>query len=335
MTQRVVAKSMGITQATVSLALRNDPRIPEARRREIKRTAERLGYQPSSAGSALAQMRHSSSSKPLHATLAWINFWKIPKDLRKHREFGSYFDGAVEAAQKFGYRVEEFFCSDKLSPQRLHNILTSRGIDALLLPPHRQNPDWTNFDWNPFSVIKFGQSLREPVCHMVSPDQLANAHLGIRAMQELGYARIGYVGYDDHYRLFDAGVLKAQSSLPDESRIPLLRLTGTQPRCQQQKLAAWLQRFRPDAILTDFKGLLDLLEQHGYRVPEDIGLASTTVLDGDVTAGIDQYPKEIGRVGVLSLLSLIQDHERGLPELSREILIQGSWRNGPSLPKRP
>ena len=334
MTQRDVARSLGVTQATVSLALRNDPRIPEKRRREIQIAAEALGYQPSAAASTLAQMRHSAMHKPLQATLAWVNCWENPQALRDHRELWSYFEGAAEACLKFGYRIEEFRCSSGLHPQRLQDILVNRGIEGILLPPHNEDPNWGGFDWNRFSIIKFGRSLIEPRSHMVSSNQLTNAMLGFQSMRDRGFKRIGYVGGKVRHWLFDAGFLKAQSALPKSERIPLLRLPRSEPAKHIGELSAWLREHRPDAILTDVNVLSSMLQDLKFRVPEDIAVATTTILDGNLTAGIDQHPREIGRVGVLSLLSLIHDHDRGIPALSREILIQGSWRDGASLPSR-
>jgi hypothetical protein len=69
-------------------------------------------------------------------------------------------------------------------------------------------------------------------------------------------------------------------------------------------------------------------------VPEDIGLASLNLHDSPLRAGIDQYPEEIGRVAVLVLNSLINDYDRGIPPIHREIAIKGTWIDGASLPKR-
>ena len=78
-----------------------------------------------------------------------------------------------------------------------------------------------------------------------------------------------------------------------------------------------------------------LLESTGIRVPEDVALAVTTVLDTTVDVGIDPQPEEIGRVGFLMLNSLINDDgARGAPKIFRQILIEGSWVAGASLPDR-
>jgi DNA-binding LacI/PurR family transcriptional regulator len=80
-----------------------------------------------------------------------------------------------------------------------------------------------------------------------------------------------------------------------------------------------------------------MLQKAGYRVPEDIGLASTTILEtGEplIDAGLDQNSEEIGRVAVLVVLSQISDNARGLPPITRQVFVQGRWVDGASLPPR-
>jgi LacI family transcriptional regulator len=41
---QAVARALGVSRSTVSLALRDDPRISDATRRRVRRAAEDLGY---------------------------------------------------------------------------------------------------------------------------------------------------------------------------------------------------------------------------------------------------------------------------------------------------
>jgi LacI family transcriptional regulator len=95
-----------------------------------------------------------------------------------------------------------------------------------------------------------------------------------------------------------------------------------------------LQKTKPDAIFTDCPGLRRVLASCGYQVPKDIGLAATSVLDGGASAGIDQNSKEIGKAAVQLLISLINHNERGIPDVCRELLIEGRWVDGNTLPPK-
>lgn len=101
-----------------------------------------------------------------------------------------------------------------------------------------------------------------------------------------------------------------------------------------QQLKRWIKANHPDAILTDVRELRKLLTDLGYQVPQAIGLAALSVLDGNADAGIDQQSKEIGKAAVQMLISLINHNERGIPEICRELLIEGRWVNGTTLPPK-
>ena len=95
-----------------------------------------------------------------------------------------------------------------------------------------------------------------------------------------------------------------------------------------------MKKNRLDAILADLAETRTMLDQLGYRVPEDIGLASTSILDGNADAGIDQNSEEIGKAAMETLISLLNHNQYGIPKIVREVLITGSWVDGSTLPPR-
>ena len=127
-TLKDIAKSAGVSLATVSFALRGDRRFTKACRDKIKAIAEAMGYQSNAAATALVQLRRCSTVKPIQDALAWINAWHDPKALRELPDYDLYWKGAFKAAQKFGYRLDEFLISEEITPHRLQNILLARNI---------------------------------------------------------------------------------------------------------------------------------------------------------------------------------------------------------------
>ena len=104
-TLRDIARELGVSHVTVSLALRDHPRISKAMTTRVKQTAARLGYRPDPMLTALSHYRRGRRANPITASIAWINAWPKPEQLRSFREFDAYWRGARTAATKFGYRV--------------------------------------------------------------------------------------------------------------------------------------------------------------------------------------------------------------------------------------
>jgi LacI family transcriptional regulator len=337
-TQRDVANALGLSDATVSRALRNSPKIPKARRMEIQTMANRMGYRPNAMASALAHLRLSKSVTQRQAALAWINCWHDPEQLRSYPYHDACWRGAAASAEKFGYYLEQFDVSHELPLTRLETILATRNVRGLLLPPleNRRPPaGWERFHWNRFSVVRFGDSFTELDVNVVKANRLTNDILAFKMIHEKGYQRIGLVTERHDKWITGAGFLWAQLGLPERLRLPPLFFPGNQFREHQADLERWLKKVKPDAIYTDNPHLPEMLKMAGYRVPDDIGVAAMTIPDcHPITAGIKGHAEEMGRVASLVLVSLINDNDKGIPAIPREILVKGEWIDGTTLPAR-
>ena len=337
-TMKDIAQEVGVTRAAVSLALQNHPSISEARRKQIHEAAERMGYRPNAVATALAHHRHQSRFHPVQAALALINTYPDPAKLHTQASFEDCWRGASMAAEKFGYRLEEFSASGEQPIKRLERIFLTRNIRGIIigpLPPGDSGVDWESFAWNKFSAVRCGFREQAPPFHSVTSAQATNTMLAFDKMRERGYNRIGFSGYWDRARMFGAGFLWSQCEPSLGSGIPpFLFSKETAELDQQHRFEQWLKSVEPDAILTDSLAVPIMLKIAGYRVPEDIGLAATNVRDMPMDAGIDQNPGEIGRVTTLAVISLIHDSDLGIPAIMREILVRGKWVDGNSLPFR-
>lgn len=335
---RDIAARLGVSHSTVSLALKDHPRISTAVKEKVRKEAEAMGYRPDPMLAALANYRRDRESKAISAGVAWINAWRNPDELRSHKEFDFYWQGAFKAAEKFGFRLEEFRIGKDCSPKRLHQILTTRGIRGILLPPHPTEPDWQDFPWDQYSIVRFGRTIHHPACHVVTADQVANTVLAVQRIHDRGYKRIGFVTIEGDFSKrgmqFELGFIGGQRVIRDADPLVPLVQKFADAKERKQVLKAWLTEQRPDAIFTPDPAMPELLKSLGYKVPDDIGLAVTSILDAKADAGIDQHPEEIGRVGFLMLNSLINDRARGIPKIFRQILVEGAWVDGKSLPPK-
>jgi DNA-binding LacI/PurR family transcriptional regulator len=172
--------------------------------------------------------------------------------LHRHREFEGYWQGAREAAKQFGYVVEEVRWPMDCPAKRYERILTARGIQGvLILPhPHRQSPEWEDFDWHKFSLIRFGMSVHNPDSNVVTSDQFRATVMAMANIHRLGYRKIGFIlnreldeniggnytgGFFAAQKLF--GVKAADSLLIVDPKI-----YRQQPARAEKELGAWRKK---------------------------------------------------------------------------------------------
>lgn len=335
-----IAEAVGVSHTTVSKALRNNPRISKATRIRVQEKAAAMNYRPDPMLAALASYRMANQDKKMQAVLAWINPFRDPALLRQTKEFDLYWQGTKETANRMGYQLEEFNTVD-LSLPRMNTIFKTRNIQGILLAtlcgPGYEDPsiDWQAFPWQDYAIVRFGREISYPEAHYITSAQTTVGILAFKSMRERGYQRIGFVGKHSRQRIFSAGVSFAQEEIPPEDVVPRLYISETDPMdVQRDMLKNWLQSHQPDAILTDRTLLIELLKKLGLRVPDDIAVATTSIHDTPINAGIDQNPIDIGRAAVRTLMSLINEHTMGIPEVRNEIKIEGKWVDGSMLPER-
>ena len=297
-----------------------------------------MGYTPDPLLSVLSSYCAQLRPAKLKSAIAWLNHWEQPEELRRHGEFDAYWRGAQDAAKRFGYRLDEIRWEAQITAKRFEQILLTRAIRGVLIPPHPLAPDWGDFDWNKFSVIRFGLSVPSPDSHLVTADQLRAVLMAVRKISELGYQRIGLVIPEDYDRRlggnFIGGFAAAQKFYKLAVLPPLLcgEKFYLEPATKGSRLLQqWLARHTPDALLTSVSSLPELIRRLGYRIPKDIAVAGTG-MDVPVDAGIDQHSEAIGRMAVEMLVSQINLNERGEPADPSRILIESRWRNGASMP---
>ncbi|MCU0791268.1 MAG: substrate-binding domain-containing protein [Opitutaceae bacterium] len=287
---------------------------------------------------SLVAYRRGKSGVSIRSCIGWINMWEDPKALRRFKEFDGYWLGAKDAAERLGYNLEEFRWQRGKSGARLQSILETRGVRGLLIPPHGGELQLPDFDWNRFSLVRFGSSVTNLPAHTVTSDQSHCARLACQKAFAYGYKRVGYVTDDAFERStgghFREGYLNAQ----EEFAVPGDRLNTLvlepDARRNQAQFTKWLAREKPQAIFTTSPRLLGIMNGLGLRVPDDLAVATTSVLDGNFDAGADQNSPEIGRVAVSTLAALVLENERGIPQYQRRILVEGRWVDGKSLPRR-
>ncbi len=337
-TLRDIAAEADVHYSTVSLALRDHPRVSAPVRDKIKAIARKLGYTPDPALAALNAYRKTKLTVHYQSTLAWIDTWTNEAKLRLRDQptFNEYYLGAGERARQLGYELEEFrLCESDMSPQRLSRVLNSRGITGLLLPPLPTQANRLPLEYKLFSTISFGYSIVPHVFHLVTNHQFHSVSLALDKITELGYQRIGLYLHDyvDNKtdNAYTTGYWRYCQRHPDRKHVTAYM--GSEGVDDRELFQAWYLKNRPDVVISDIDHEIDeWLGDLGVRVPEDVGCAWLSLGADDKTrAGVDQNGRLIGQTAVDFLVGMLQRGEHGIPATPVRILVEGTWRQGTTL----
>ena len=336
-TLQTIADAAGVSRMTVSYALRNDPRLAEATRRRIQELARRLDYRPNPHIAVL--MSHLRATRPakVRATLAFLTTAYPPGSWRNYPYTGEIIQGAIDHARELGYQLDEFCLEEPgMTGDRLSDILAARGIRGLLIGKQLHPGADLALRWERFSCVALGYSVRSPMLHRVCTDCIQAVTLAANELRRRGYRRVGYVTLDDleerNDHLHAAGFLLSQQPVPAAARVPLLCLAAR----DKAVFAQWLQRHRPDAVLSFDPQVRGWLQELGGRVPDDVAYVNLIKMGamGDC-AHVAQPGKVIGASAVDLMVGQFHRNETGVPTHPKTVLIQGTWVDGASVQPRP
>lgn len=331
---RQIAELAGVSVMTVSRALKNHPRQSAETRARIQKIAMDIGWRPNPMLSAL--MAHVRSNRtgqtPGSPVLAFLT-WHLDKHVYDEEAglwLSSIYEGGNARARMLGYKLERFALNAPgMSTARMEKVLQARGILGVILAPLSDPIPDIDFDWDGFASAAIGFSYRGAVLHRAVNDQFSSMRLAVTRLRGLGYRRIGLaIRYEDDARVehkWTGAFWSFRSLLPKGHRLPVFLWHGWQP----DGFGEWVEREKPEAVITLHAEVGVWLRQLGKRVPHDIGLASLN-LQGDQTgfSGINQNNRLLGAVAVDLVVEQINHNERGVPLEPKIVMTNGSWVEG-------
>ncbi len=333
-TIRDIAKRAGVHFTTVSLALRNSPRLKAVTRERIQKLAEEMGYRPDPMLSALNAYR--LTRRPVHyqGAIAWINNWPIRQNLYDCDEFNQYYLGACERAREQGYNVDEFWLQEPgMSIEKMHRVLRARNIQGALLAPQPQSNRFLDLHYEALSAVAFGYSMRPAVLNLVTNHHYHSMGQMLEKIVERGYQRVGLCIPSDWNIKVDhawqSTMLLFQDEHPRLARIPILW-----DNFNNAELAAWMKAHRPDVVISSNECAAHL-KAIGVRLPADVAFAGLFLSKEEpFLSGIHQNDRIIGHRAVDLLIGMLHRGETGIPETPVRMLVEGVWCPGKTLPDR-
>ncbi|MBT5901053.1 MAG: LacI family DNA-binding transcriptional regulator [Opitutaceae bacterium] len=348
-----IAKRAEVHVTTVSLALRNHPRLPERTRTRIQQLAKEMGYHPDPVLQALVAYRGKVMERRNPPTLAYVTNWDTKLGWQKTTAHPEFYEGAKAKAEELGFKLDHFWMGEPgLSHTRMSKILQARGITGVIIASHRRASDVSlHFDWSAFSAVKIEYFPHEPELHQVNNDHCSIMRLAMQRAEDHGYKRIGaamHRGWDhavDHH--WEAGLLISHAFHPPEERIPIhmfpeaervdewMTETTGDVVADTAQFKAWYKTHRPEVIISKRSFIQPCLDEMGLKIPEDVAFIDLFLeeeeLDGSV-AGVRQNHHAVGELALEILAGQLHYHKYGIPAIPTRTQVEGTWFDGATCP---
>lgn len=330
-----IADTAGVSKSAVSLALRNDPRIPEATRVRIQKIADDMGYRRNPVVDSLMTQLRAGRQPTFQANLGLINCSPL-KDLNQNQTFRRLREGAIDRAEQLGYGIEEFWLQQPdMRAERLKQIVETRGIRGLILvaalSPDTIDKSYSKI-WYDFACSVVGVTHLKNQLNCSSNDQYLTTRSATEKVLEFGYKRpLMVVPANDDALLddkFSAGFYSVTRHLPKTQQLDLVEL-------EMEDLPATIaaiQKQKPDVVLTNKVELYDAMVESGISVPKEVGVVHIDWHDGiPHMAGMRQNNRIVGSAGVDLVVGQLQKNEFGAQNFPKVVHIESVWVDGPSV----
>ncbi len=318
-----IAEEIGISRATVSLALRDFPEIAPATRQIVKETAERMNYIPNK----LAGSLRSQQNRTIGIIVPTVG----------NSFFPELIEGIERAAKLAGYQC--FICQSHSSTEMLAaeiDAMISHCVEGIILFPvnsYTKREIYQKLLKRSITTVLIGQVVDGVEAAYVGNDDVMAGRLAVDHLIDLKHKRIACLrGYPASscaqervkgYReaLADAGIPEDEDLIVGE---------GFEFEDGQKAVETLLQRrvtFSAVFASTDgaAAGAMKALRAAGLRVPDDVSVVGcgnlniASLITPSLTT-IDQKPIEVGSTAMQTLLTLSGPNRKA--ESPPSILIQ-------------
>lgn len=325
-----IARAAGVSHATVSRALHNNPAISEKTARHVHQVAEALGYFPS----AVARGLKTNRSRALGVIISSI----------ADPFFSEVLQGIEETIQEAGYNlfVAATHRREDLAQKTVQAMAERRVDGVIVLSASIQGEQWRFLSSTGMPFVVVNNQASEDYRYSISHDDETGSRQLTRHLIELGHRRIAYLGNRTAGRTTEDRCRGYRAEL-EAAGIPLneayIHACGSgQPDCGEAAVPYFLSLPEPPTAIVCFNdwvavGVIHGLQNAGVRVPQDCSVAGfdNIAFSRYVTPALTTFDQPKYHLGVESARLMLDLLERGeeAPEshilvLKGELLVRAS-----------
>ncbi|UYZ59666.1 LacI family DNA-binding transcriptional regulator [Hymenobacter latericus] len=320
-----LAKQLNLSVSTISRVLNNHPAISDATKKRVWELAKQLNYQPNHLAAALRKGR----SNTLGVVVPHID----------GHFFALVLKGIETIANLAGFNV--MICqSNENEAHEKKNLATllNAQVDGILVSVSLTTRDFSHFDEvrrRNIPLVFFDRVVETPEASAVVLDDYQGAYQAVSHLIEQGCTHIAHLGGPQHvnicqnrYRGYQAA-LQAHGIAYNEALVHFSNLSMQDGHDGMEQLLQ--QAPQLDAVFAandlSLVGAMQVLKQHGLRVPNNVALAGfsnelfSSLTEPQLTS-VDQRCEEMGRTAVHLLLELMAQNENDEKPTGRQITLQ-------------
>ncbi|MSU51066.1 MAG: LacI family transcriptional regulator [Opitutus sp.] len=322
-----IARAADCSLATVSYALRDEPRIRPETRALVKKIAAQLGYRPNPRFSAL--MSHIRNSRPVAAgeriAFVWVHTSRA--ESAKDPFLQRVFLGAKARAEALGYGLEEFWTAERgMTDRRLSQVMKSRGIVGVLLSPVIHEAEVTvDLEWACFAPAVIGSARWTPELHHAGHHHYLAMRMALERLAAAGYRRpMAILEADVNERARRAW--EAAFAVFHPSRAAAAELLWIGLPAERRAVARRLKASRPDVLVVSAHAIVEQLRTMDVAVPAELPIINLHwVPTAPEIGGVDQSYDMVAANAVDLVVSQLNSNETGVPPWPRMLLFPGRW----------
>jgi len=332
-TMQDIADRCGVSKATVSFALRDDPRITKARRDEIKRVAKELGYRPNPLVNSLMTQLRGKHSHPSGNLVALLCFHSNPSVFQQDPFFKGILDSCQKRCSELGYAFDLIQAAGvNRNPEHVNRIMRTRSVTGVVIPPLPPETKPELLDYSHLAVVKLGYTCPQVQAHRVVPFHSQAMRHTLRILKDRGYHRIAFIFHKDidlHTNQEFVAFATRHNYEAGDQAIPFLPI---EREIQPEVIKRHILRFQPDIVVGDHGRVYEMISKAGLSMPDEVEFCClNTVHTNDKTAGFHQNIPLLGEEAINLLDNLIRQNRRGLPEYPVTLKVGGYWIDGPTM----
>ena len=326
-----IAEKLKITASTVSRALNNNPRISEATKKKVLKTAKQLNYQPNHIASAL----RSGKSRLIGVIVPTAN----------RNFFSSVIRGIEDIANNLNYKIIISQSYDEFDKevQNVEALLNAR-VDGIIASIGKTTENFDHFEKvkdKGIPLVLFDRISNELEVSQVVIDDYQGAYQTVDHLIQNGCKRIVHFTSSQRINIYKERKRGYEDALREhglEIDPELIVFSNMQLEDGRKNMEEILKKKIPfDGVFSSsdyaIMGAMQVLKEHGFKIPEQVKLAGfgnepfTSFTEPGITT-VDQKSIPMGKITAETFFELLNstsvDAVAKKTILKPELIIRGS-----------